>query len=305
MNGDGNPDLVLPVTSLCTTIYNCTPSTLSVLLGNGDGTFQPAVSFTTDDYIPAFGIQAVAATDVTGDGKPDVILANGCTLGSFCAAADATSRGSVSVFVNTTGLGATTTVLTSSLNPSSHGQAVSFTATVSGQSGTPTRSVTFTIGSNQPVTVPLSNGQAIFQWTFSTPGSFAVSATYSGDLNFAPSASAPLTQIVNPPVVTITGYPIECLPGQGGPYVVVTNTGNVTVSSLQVTIAGTTFGSGSLTFAPSPVTNLAPGASALLTLSFPGFPNHGTATLKVSGTYTVSSPAISGSWSLGFRSVPY
>ncbi|MGC1963883.1 MAG: hypothetical protein WA676_14200, partial [Candidatus Sulfotelmatobacter sp.] len=82
--------------------------------------------------------------------------------------------------------------------------------------------------------------------------------------------------------------------------------GNVTVSSLQVTVAGTTLGSGSLPAAPMPVTNLAPGASAVLTLTLPPnsvSPGITTAPLKVGGTYSVTNPSLSGNWALSFRSV--
>src|SRR6516225_2912772 len=45
INGDGKPDLL--VTNLCGGYTNttCPPETISVLLGNGDGTFQTAVPY--------------------------------------------------------------------------------------------------------------------------------------------------------------------------------------------------------------------------------------------------------------------
>jgi hypothetical protein len=64
VNGDGKPDLIV-------TDFN-NPS-VSVLLGNGDGTFQPPHSFATGDYPTA----VVAVADVNGDGKPDLIVLSG------------------------------------------------------------------------------------------------------------------------------------------------------------------------------------------------------------------------------------
>src|SRR3989442_1126557 len=45
--------------------------TVSVLLGNGDGTFQPAQSFAAGSYA-----RAVAVGDFNGDGRPDLVVAN-------------------------------------------------------------------------------------------------------------------------------------------------------------------------------------------------------------------------------------
>jgi hypothetical protein len=62
VNGDGKPDLI---------VANANDNTVSVLLGNSDGTFQPPQTFDT-----GFGPSAVAVADVNGDGKPDLIVAN-------------------------------------------------------------------------------------------------------------------------------------------------------------------------------------------------------------------------------------
>jgi hypothetical protein len=61
VNGDGKPDVV---------VANFWTSTMGVLLGNGDGTFQPAVSFNAGIHSPT----AIAIADVNGDGKPDLVV---------------------------------------------------------------------------------------------------------------------------------------------------------------------------------------------------------------------------------------
>jgi len=66
LNGDGKPDLV--VGSSC---YPC-EDLVSVLLGNGDGTFQPPVFYDSGESYRS----SVAIADVNGDSKPDVLVAN-------------------------------------------------------------------------------------------------------------------------------------------------------------------------------------------------------------------------------------
>jgi hypothetical protein len=64
VNGDGHPDII---TADADSFFG----TVSVLLGNGDGTFQSAVNF-------AVGAEpySVAVADVNGDGHPDLVTAN-------------------------------------------------------------------------------------------------------------------------------------------------------------------------------------------------------------------------------------
>lgn len=91
----------------------------------------------------------------------------------------------------------TTTTLASSLNPSAAGQSVTFTATVTGTSGTPTGTVVFTLDGAAQTPVMLSAGQAALSTASLAAGSHVITATYGGDQFNAASVSAALTQTVN------------------------------------------------------------------------------------------------------------
>ncbi|MBI1914138.1 MAG: Ig-like domain repeat protein [Planctomycetes bacterium] len=93
-----------------------------------------------------------------------------------------------------------TVSLASSLNPSTIGDAVTFTATIGAPApGAPNRggSVTFFDGSTQlGLAVNVSNNQAQLTTTQLPGGTRAINATYSGDSNFQPSSG-----VLNPPQV--------------------------------------------------------------------------------------------------------
>src|SRR5262249_21944804 len=65
LNGDGRPDLVVTGG-----IANAT-NNVSVLLGNGDGTFIGGASYTAGS-----GVFSVVVCDLNGDGRPDIVTAN-------------------------------------------------------------------------------------------------------------------------------------------------------------------------------------------------------------------------------------
>jgi len=74
VNGDGKPDLLVGECA-DTNCYGL----VGVLLGNGDGTFQAAVTYGS---VGTFAYSAAVA-DVNGDGKPDLLVANVCSGNCF------------------------------------------------------------------------------------------------------------------------------------------------------------------------------------------------------------------------------
>jgi hypothetical protein len=76
INGDGKPDLI--VASDAMTLSGGFVGWIGVLLGNGDGTFQPIAFFASGGE----PLVSLAITDVNGDGKPDVLDVNLCPSSS-------------------------------------------------------------------------------------------------------------------------------------------------------------------------------------------------------------------------------
>jgi uncharacterized repeat protein (TIGR03803 family) len=89
--------------------------------------------------------------------------------------------------------------------------------------------------------------------------------------------------------------------------VTITNNGNIALDSVQVMTDGTAVSSSQVLFAPPPVTDLAPGASATIRLVFPDIAATSgptTVPLKVNVSYSESSMLLSGgNWTLSFRGV--
>jgi hypothetical protein len=99
----------------------------------------------------------------------------------------------------------TTTALTSLVNPSVQGKSVTFTATVTPQSGSgvPTGSVTFQNGATVLGKKPLSGGTVTFATQALPPGSDSITAVYAGSSSFTGSTSAPVNQFVQATTTTV------------------------------------------------------------------------------------------------------
>jgi hypothetical protein len=101
---------------------------------------------------------------------------------------------------------ATTTGVTSSVNPSEFGQSVTFTATVTSGAGTPTGTVQFKDGEVNLGAAQTLNAGGVAQLTISslTAGTHTITANYSGDVNFLTSTgSLSGGQVVKSPTLSI------------------------------------------------------------------------------------------------------
>jgi len=221
LNHDGKPDVVVGgcAASPCASANGV----VSVLLGNGDGSFQPPVLYDIG------GPYSLAITDLNFDGNSDVLvsdvfgrsvdilLGNGDGSFQFPPAilsqrwppvsvavfdggdiAFATGAGVVGALVNNTlSLQPTSTSLTSKLNPSIYGEALTLTATISHSSGSPGGYVTFYDGTTNVGTRAAGGGVSKITIRQALPaGSHSFMAAYQGSPVFGRSTSPPMIQTI-------------------------------------------------------------------------------------------------------------
>lgn len=198
LNGDGHPDVVVAsecLTSECS--HGADPGGVSVLLGNGDGTFQNPINYSSGGP----DALSVAVADVNGDGRPDLVALN--------------ASSTVGVLLNQT-LYFTRTVLTLSPNPSLVNQAVTFTATITSTPPVPNGEVvTFYNGTTDLGTGTTTNGVATLTTSFSKALMRAAKATYSGDpFHKASSGTVRETVALYPSTTTLASSPNPSTSGQ-------------------------------------------------------------------------------------------
>jgi len=216
VNGDGKPDLV---------VVNNGNDSIGVLLNN-TGIHNPSSTSLTSSLNPSTYGQKVTWTatvtssgSITPTGKVRFTW-SGNTIGSATLNSsgvatltrsnlnadaypltavylgDADNLASTSAVLNQVVLETTSAAtLTSSPNPSTQGQAVTFTAKISSPTVTPTGPVTFTSGKTVLGTAQLSGGKATLTTSTLAVGSSKVTVTYNGDSNIAKSSASVLQTV--------------------------------------------------------------------------------------------------------------
>jgi hypothetical protein len=318
---DGDGKLDLAVSNICGTggsYGNCeAPSTVSVLLGNGDGTFQSQNTWTV-----GYGGFSIATADVNGDGNLDLVVPNaydstltilyGTGYGGFIEETYAYGNQAISLVAGQLSKGGagsadmvlgnwnsykgstitamlneagTHVTLASSPNPSNSGQAVTFTArvaaSVTGAGSTPTGSVTFKDGSTVLGSASLVSGVATFSTSTLPAGTDSIVAAYSGDTNFNPN-NATLVQTVTggKQSFTLSASPTAVTVAQGA-----SGTSTITVVptggfSGKVTLVASGLPTGvTAVFSPNPAVS-----TSTLTLTASATAATGTTTVTITGT---------------------
>ncbi len=139
-----------------------------------------AVPVALSDLQPGTNTVAFKSTDSTAIANVDLVLQG---AGGFGCAPNCPAP--------------TTTTLTSSINPSVVGTAVTLTATVTGGVGVPTGSITFSDSGTAVSTVPVNgSGAATLTTSALAVGTHVLTASYSGASGFSSSQSSTLSQVV-------------------------------------------------------------------------------------------------------------
>ncbi len=246
------------------------------------------VNFVIDGGMPvaemldATGKATLSRSDLTVGTHTVVVNYLGDRVGDMTFAASTSNN-----LTQTVNKDSTTTTLTSSLNPSTVNQAVTFTATVTG-TGTsqfPTGMVTFLDGTTTLGTGTLSMGHATFMTSTLPAGAHTITARYEGDANFTTSTSGPLTQTVNKgsTTTTLTSSANPSTFGQA-----VTFTATVTTTATGTLVPGgtvtflegtTTLGTGTLSMGHATfMTSALPAGAHTITARYEGDVNFTTST---------------------------
>ncbi len=296
---------------------------------SGDGNFNPSVATLTQTVAKATPTLTVSTSGPTTFGQTVTITASvpngptgtititsgGVTLGSGTITS---SHGTVTVTTSTLPVGsdvitatyggdttnntATGTVtqivskaapaetLTSSVNPSTFAQSVTFTATLPTNT---TGTVTFTNGTTTLGTSNLANGVATLATSALPAGGDSITATYNGDANNK-TATASLIQTVNKttPAITVT----TSGPSTYGGTVTITTTLPIgTTGTVTITSAGTPLGNGSVNPTTGTVTittTILPVGTDPITASYGGDSNNNPATGTTTQTVTKAVPTV-------------
>jgi len=179
---------------------------------SGTGTPTGTVQFSLD------GVNVGAALALNATGRATystaTLLAGSHNVIAIYSGSAIFAGGSSATFVQLVNKAASATVVTSNVNLSVYGQAVTFTARVTPLAAAPFGTVQFSLGGatiGAPVSLDATGRARLLVTNVGAVGTHTVSAVYSGNVNYLPSTSATFTQTVHKAnsrtVVTTSGSP--------------------------------------------------------------------------------------------------
>jgi hypothetical protein len=187
-NGDGKPYLAVS-NAVCTFVSStCPRGTVSILLGNGDGTFQPGAQ-----YLVGMSPVGLAAADLNGDGGADVAVAN--TFSNSVSVL--LNLPVISVFPNTVAFG----------NEPVHHKSNAQIITIGNPSGTPFGIGSIKIAGTNPANFAETNTCPVSPATLAPGATCTVTVTFTPTATGARSAKIELSDTVlgSPQSITLTG----------------------------------------------------------------------------------------------------
>jgi hypothetical protein len=166
-----------------------TAQVVSLTAGTPTGTvtFDDGASVLGTVALNSSGVAQITAANLSGGTHAITVFYSGDTL----------YLGSSNGLLQVVNPAPTSTSVGSSLNPSTYGTSVTFTASVSSGLGTPNGKVTFMDGATAIGAGTLSGGKASLATSALSGGTHSIAAIYGGSSNFAASTSSALTQFVN------------------------------------------------------------------------------------------------------------
>jgi hypothetical protein len=294
-NGDANNNTA--TASLTQTVNKTTPAV--TVTTSGPSTFGSPVTITTTLPIGTTGTVTVTSGGVTLGSGPintttgtvvitTTVLPEGSDPITSTYGGDSNNNPATGTTTQTVNKATPVLTLTSSTNPSTTGQSVTFTATLpSGVTGT----VTFTSGATVLGTSALAGGAATATTSSLPVGSDPITATYSGDGNYN-TATGTLTQVVNkasPTITVSTSGPST----YGGTVTITTTLPIGTTGTVTDTSGGVTLGTGTVnptTGTATVTTTVLPVGTDTITSSYGGDTNNGPATGTTTQTVSKASP---------------
>jgi sugar lactone lactonase YvrE len=250
---------------------------------------QVAGSGTPPDCTASFSLAAGASCNLSIEFAPTT---TGTLTESFVLTDNSLNVASATQSISLSGTGetiGTATTLASSLNPTSYGQPVTITATVTPASGStvPTGTVLFSLdGSPVGSAVTLNSGTAVFTSSTLVAGTHNITAAFTPATGsgFTASSSVALSQVVNEalPTVGFTGAPASA------PYESTFTVATTTNASTTAIVTA----SGSCSITGSTVTITAPSGTCSLTATWAADNNYLAASASQSTTATQAMPVI-------------